>query len=245
MLNYTDMHIHALYGVDDGVKTEEMMLAMVDAEYQDGVRFLCLTPHYHPGYFGDNRDAVLRAYEQLCRTAEVRWPDLKLGLGNELRYDRGCLSWLRDGLCHTMNGSNYVLVDFIEDEENGRIHQALDRLLNAGYTPILAHAERYSRMKEQDIREFRENGVLIQVDTQSLFRGFGFFIQRRCTTLLKSRLVDLAGSDAHDLSRRPPGISDFSKAIGNLCGKDYAAAICSANTAHALFSAATMDTDWR
>ena len=244
-MTYSDMHIHALYGVDDGAKTEEMMLAMVDAEYQDGVRFLCLTPHYHPGYFGDNRDAVLRAYEQLCRTAEVRWPDLKLGLGNELRYDRGCLSWLRDGLCHTMNGTNYVLVDFIEDEENGRIHQALDRLLNAGYTPILAHAERYSRMKEQDIREFRENGVLIQVDTQSLFRDFGFFIQRRCKTLLKSRLVDLAGSDAHDLSRRPPGISDFSKAIGNLCGKDYAAAICSANTAHALFSAATMDTDWR
>lgn len=244
-MTYSDMHIHALYGVDDGAKTEEMMLAMVDAEYQDGVRFLCLTPHYHPGYFGDNRDAVLRAYEQLCRTAEVRWPDLKLGLGNELRYDRGCLSWLRDGLCHTMNGTNYVLVDFIEDEENGRIHQALDRLLNAGYTPILAHAERYSRMKEQDIREFRENGVLIQVDTQSLFRGFGFFIQRRCKTLLKSRLVDLAGSDAHDLIRRPPGISDFSKAIGNLCGKDYAAAICSANTAHALFSAATMDTDWR
>lgn len=244
-MTYSDMHIHALFGVDDGAKTEEMMLAMVDAEYQDGVRFLCLTPHYHPGYFGDNRDAVLRAYEQLCRTAEVRWPDLKLGLGNELRYDRGCLSWLRDGLCHTMNGTNYVLVDFIEDEKNGRIHQALDRLLNAGYTPILAHAERYSRMKEQDIREFRENGVLIQVDTQSLFRGFGFFIQRRCKTLLKSRLVDLAGSDAHDLSRRPPGISDFSKAIGNLCGKDYAAAICSANTAHALFSAATMDTDWR
>lgn len=59
-MTYSDMHIHALYGVDDGAKTEEMMLAMVDAEYQDGVRFFCLTPHYHPGYFGDNRDAVLR-----------------------------------------------------------------------------------------------------------------------------------------------------------------------------------------
>lgn len=244
-MTYSDMHIHALYGIDDGAKNEKIMLAMVDAEYQDGVRFLCLTPHYHPGYFDDNRDAVLRAYEQLCRTAEVRWPDLKLGLGNELRYDSGCISWLRDGLCHTMNGTDYVLVDFLEDEENGRIHQALDQLLNAGYTPILAHAERYSKLKERDIHEFRENGILIQVDTQSLFRGFGFFIQRRCKALLKARLVDFAGSDAHDLIRRPPGISDFSKAIGNLGGKDYAAAICSANTVHALFSAATMDTDWR
>ena len=32
-MTYSDMHIHALYGVDDGAKTEEMMLAMVDAEY--------------------------------------------------------------------------------------------------------------------------------------------------------------------------------------------------------------------
>lgn len=243
---YSDMHIHALFGVDDGAKTEKMMLAMVDAEYQDGVRFLCLTPHYHPGYFGDNRDAVLRAYERLCRVAETRWPNLTLGLGNELRYDRGCVNWLRDGLCHTMNGTNFVLVDFIEDEENGRIHRALDRLLNAGYTPILAHAERYSKLKERDIHEFRDNGILIQVDTQSLFRGFGFFIQRRCKALLKSRLVDFAGSDAHDLSHRPPGIADFSKAVGNIYSKDYAAAICSANTVHTLFPAALiLREEWR
>lgn len=234
-MNYSDMHIHALFGVDDGAKDEEKMLAMVDTEYQDGVRYLCLTPHYHPGYFGDNRDAVSRAYDRLCQEAERRWPELKLGLGNELRYDRGCVSWLRDGLCRTMNGTDYVLVDFLENEENGKIHRALDQLLNAGYTPILAHAERYGKLRERDIYEFRENGVLIQVDTQSLFRGFGFLIQRRCKALLKARLADFAGSDAHDLSRRPPGMSAFGKAVEALCSKDYATAICSANAVHVLF----------
>lgn len=244
-MTYSDMHIHALFGVDDGAKTEEMMLDMVDAEYQDGVRFLCLTPHYHPGYFGDNQDAVLLAYEKLCRVSESRWPDLRLGLGNELRYDRGCVSWLRDGLCHTMNGTDYVLVDFIEDEENARIHQALDQFLNAGYTPILAHAERYRELKEQDIREFRNNGILIQVDTQSLFRGFGFFIQRRCKALLKSRLVDFVGSDAHDLSLRPPGLSRFATAAEGMCGKDYVAALCAENAKHTLLQDITTVMDWR
>ena len=232
---YADMHMHALFGVDDGAETEETMLNMVDASYRDGVRFLCLTPHYHPGYFGVHQEQIQHAYDKLFEAAKSRWQDLKLGLGNELRYDRGCVSWLQEGLCRTINGTDYVLVDFLEDEENGRIHQALDLLLNAGYTPVLAHAERYGRLKELDIQEFRENGIVIQVDTQSLFRGFGFFIQRRCRNLLKLRLVDLAGSDAHDLHDRPPGISEFCKAAEKLCSKNYAEAICFENAAKMFF----------
>lgn len=244
-MTYTDMHIHALYGVDDGASTEEIMLAMVDAAYRDGTRFMCLTPHCHPGYFGDNRAGVARAYEKLCRTAETRWPELRLGLGNELRYERGCVSWLRDGLCHTMNGTDYVLVDFLESEENGKIHQAMDSLLNAGYTPILAHAERYGSLKERDVRAFRDNGVLIQTDARALFRDFGFAAQRRCKALLKARLVDFAGSDAHDLSRRPPGLSAFAQAVRELCGREYSAALCSENAKHALFNDTTTEIDWR
>lgn len=46
---FTDIHIHALYGVDDGAKTEAEMQAIVDASYADGIRTLCVTPHFHPG----------------------------------------------------------------------------------------------------------------------------------------------------------------------------------------------------
>lgn len=237
---YADIHNHALFGVDDGAKTEEVMLAMVEASYQEGVRFLCLTPHFHPGYFGDNRDNVLLAFEKLCQNALMKWPELKLSLGNELRYDQGCVSWLRDGKCMTMNETNYVLVDFHEREESKCIHQALDRLLNAGYTPILAHAERYGKLRECDIGQFRENGVLIQVDTQSLFRDFGFSTQRRCKGLLKSGLVDFAGSDAHNLTHRVPGMSRFYEAVKKLCSTEYATALCSTNAEHTFFTEANI-----
>lgn len=232
---YADIHTHALSGVDDGAKTEEMMLAMVDASYQDGVRCLCLTPHFYPGYFGDNKDAVLRAYEKLCRKVQERWPELMLGLGNELRYERGCVSWLREGLCRTMNGTDYVLIDFFEGENAKYIHQAMEQLLNAGYIPVLAHAERYKKLREHDIYEFKESGILIQVDTQSLFRRFGFSVQRRCRDLLKSQMVDFVGSDAHDLVNRSPELSRFYETVKRLCNEDYAVAICRKNAEHTFF----------
>ena len=61
-MEYTDLHIHALFGVDDGAKNEADMRAMVDAAYADGVRTLCVTPHYHPGYFGENCEKIDKAY---------------------------------------------------------------------------------------------------------------------------------------------------------------------------------------
>ena len=48
-----DIHIHLLFGVDDGAKDEDEMHAILDAAYQAGTRVLCCTPHFHPGYFGD------------------------------------------------------------------------------------------------------------------------------------------------------------------------------------------------
>ena len=49
-----DMHIHALYGVDDGARTEEEMRAIVTKSYEEGVRVMCVTPHFHPRYSGNH-----------------------------------------------------------------------------------------------------------------------------------------------------------------------------------------------
>lgn len=60
-----DIHIHLLFGVDDGAKDEDEMHAILDAAYQAGTRVLCCTPHFHPGYFGDNYDKVNVAFKRL------------------------------------------------------------------------------------------------------------------------------------------------------------------------------------
>lgn len=227
-MNYADIHIHALCGVDDGPKTEEEMFRLIDMAYDDGARLICLTPHFHPGYFGHNYEKRQTSFEKLqSREREVH-QDLELYLGNELRYSRECVSWLNDGLCRTMGGTNAVLVDFSADEKNKVIINGIERLLSGGYQPILAHVERYSdlRGKKQLLRELHANGVLLQVDTGSLFGSFGLRTQLWVKTILAERLADMMGSDAHDLHRRRPGIHKSYQYIARKWDSPYAELLC-------------------
>lgn len=226
-MEYADLHIHALYGVDDGAKTEADMRAMVDASYADGVRTLCVTPHYHPGYFGENREKIDVAFSALKEYVRQKYPELELYLGNELRYSRDCVSWLHGDQCHTLNGTQYVLVDFSETAEAQTISDGLERLLNAGYRPILAHAERYRALWGQIklIRSFRENSVLLQVDAQSLLGDFGYRIQWQSRRLLGAGLVELVCSDSHDVRQRPPELSRCVQFVQKKYGTDCAQAV--------------------
>lgn len=226
-MKYADLHIHALFGVDDGAKTEAEMQTIVDASYADGVRALCCTPHFHPGYFGVNREKIDAAFFTLVEYTHQRYPELELCLGNELRYSRDCVSWLRSGQCRTLNGTQYVLVDFSESEEKQMITDGLERLLNAGYRPVLAHVERYRSLWGQTrlIRSLLENGVLLQMDAQSLLGQFGFRIQRQCKTLLREGMVELICSDGHDVRNRPPELSRCFQVVQKKFGPNYANAL--------------------
>lgn len=242
-MEYADLHIHALHGVDDGAKTEADMRSIVDASYADGVRTLCVTPHYHPGYFGDNRERIKAAFSALEEYTSQKYPELKLYLGNELRYSRDCVSWLDSGQCHTLNGTQYVLVDFSETVEAQIISSGLERLLNAGYRPVLAHVERYRSLWVQQklIRSFRENGVLLQVDAQSILGRFGYRTQRQSRVLLENGLVELICSDSHDVRQRPPELSQCYRLVQKKYGTDYAQALFCDNGIKLLHEGATKE----
>ena len=227
-MNYADTHMHALFAVDDGPSTEKEMFQMVDAAYDDGARLICLTPHFHPGYFGDNRAKAESAFQTLLDYENTMHPDLKLYLANELRYSRSCISWLDDGMCRTLGKTNRVLVDFSEDEDIRIIIGGVERLLSAGYVPVLAHVERYTELRGKKIilQELRDNGVLLQMDSKSVFNGFGLITKVWSRTILDARLIDIVASDAHDISRRTPGIGQCYRYIAKKCGTDYANAVC-------------------
>ena len=236
-MQFSDIHIHALYNCDDGAKNLEYMYKMIDAAYIDGERFVCLTPHCHPGFFGENSEKIQESFKLLSEYAKDKYPDLQLALGNELRFDQGCAEWIADGRCLCMNNTNYVLVDFDETEEKSRISQGLNSILNKGYIPILAHAERYTKIRGniKFLIEQKDNGVLIQVDTKSVLGDFGFGTKMFAKSILKNYLADFVSSDAHSLRTRPPGISETYEYIKKKYGTEYAEAVCLKNAKRMIF----------
>lgn len=219
---FADIHNHTLASVDDGAKSEQMMYRMLDAAYADGTRFLCLTPHFHPGCFGDNREAAKESFQKLRSYAAQHCPQLQLYLGNELRFSPNCDHWLREGLCRTLNGTVSVLVDFSADASQEQINRGLGRLLSMGYVPVLAHAERYYRLSIATIRNLKRNGIRIQINAGSLTGSFGWRAQFRVRRLLREHLVCMVASDAHNLKNRPPLLSESYLIAKKLTDQKYA-----------------------
>jgi protein-tyrosine phosphatase len=68
-----------------------------------------------------------------------------------------------------------------------------------GYTPILAHPERYLFYHKdyEKFHELKEKGVLLQVNVASIMGYYGKPIKTIAHKLLKDKLVDLLGTDMH------------------------------------------------
>lgn len=207
---FADIHCHALAGVDDGAADDGEMFAMIDAAYADHVRLLCFTPHWQPSAFGDNRRKAADAFRRATDYVAFKRYDMRLFLANELRSDRGDVSWLADRLCKTLGGGRSVLVDFSSAESVKNISDGVYRLLGAGYKPVLAHAERYSAFgfSIDRLRGLRSDGVMLQIDAGSLLGRFGLGCRIRSRALLEAQLVDIAASDAHNTSNRPTELTE-------------------------------------
>lgn len=219
---FADIHNHSLASVDDGARSEEAMYRMVEAAYADGVRYLCLTPHFSPIHFGDNRASALESFQTLKVYVAEHCPQLRLYLGNELRYSPNCDRWIREGSCRTLSDSSLLLVDFSADAGQHQIVRGLSQIMGMGYQPVLAHAERYQNLSAGCIQDFVRNGIRIQVNVGSLTGTFGWGARLRAKQLLRNRLVCMVASDAHDLQRRPPLLSRGYEITKKITDEDYA-----------------------
>jgi len=68
-----------------------------------------------------------------------------------------------------------------------------------GYTPIIAHPERYSYLirNKEFYDELRDIGCLFQLNLLSLGGGYGKTVTELSQHLLKNNFYSLAGTDLH------------------------------------------------
>ena len=218
---FTDIHSHILAGVDDGPGRVDQMYALLVSSYQDGANCICCTPHYNPGYYGNNTSESLKMFQELTQYVNAKYPDLQLCLGNELHYGQGCVEWVEAGLCRTLNGTRHILVDFDYDERYQVIEFAVMSFLRHGYIPVLAHIERYASLRRRSklVMRLRDIGAIIQVNASSVLRPHRYPLVRK---ILQQRIVDVIASDTHNLENRPPVLSKAYNEVSQKYGKDYA-----------------------
>ena len=191
-----DIHNHILYGVDDGSKDLDMSLAMLKEEMEQGVTRVYLTPHQNQQTL--TGPLLKERYQSFLLELKEKGIDMDIRLGAEIYYYPGLKQDLLSGKALTMDESKYVLVEFSTRTETN-VSEIVYELVVAGFTPIIAHIERYPYLKKEDYFDIKEAGGLIQINSSS----FSHFSSRGLIKyLLKNDLVDYVATDAHDNSKR-------------------------------------------
>ena len=226
----TDMHTHLLYNTDDGPKELKTSVAMMDIAYQEGIRRIVLTPHYHPVKCMIPQKEIEKGIDELREIAAQIYPDLKLYQGREVYYTNGIEEEIiKKGL--TINNTRYVLVEFDFNERRQNIRTYVGNLLNQGLIPIIAHIERYYDCirDEEFAYDLKDMGALIQINSSAVLKGEGQEAMRYTRNLLKEEVIDIIATDAHSDKNRAPRLREAVSWIANKCGVDYARKTASDN----------------
>ncbi len=194
-----DLHSHLLPALDDGVPTLEEAIDLIEALARTGYRHLVTTPHVS-GERYPNTSQVIRASAQAVQEA-IRQEGIPITLRAAAEYmlDEHFAHLLRDNDLLTLDERGHVLVEMSFLHPPLALHKYLFDMQSKGYTPVLAHPERYPfyHFKLEEYRQLKQMGCLFQVNILSITGHYGPDVQQSALLLLKHRLVDFLGTDAH------------------------------------------------
>lgn len=234
-----DMHSHILPAFDDGAKTVEDSLSLIDCLKQQGINNICLTPHFYT-----NEMSVEDFVEKRAEAFEAFRPhipeDVNIVLGAEV-YVTHYLFNNQDLSELTYGDSPYILTEFPYDSKFGeQTMRQFDIIMrNCGLIPVMPHVERYSHLLDHPdvIEELRDMGVIIQTNISNYADKAPFFRKRKLLKYISNGLIDILGSDAHSFHHNTPEV--FARAmqtISDKCGADVLAEMM--DTAAEIFDSA-------
>ena len=218
-----DIHCHILPGLDDGAQSMEETVAMLHVAAAEGITDVIATPHFKHGGSHFDPEKVMQRIETVQSAIDEEQIPITLYPGCEIFYFGGVEELLRDKRAMTLNHSRYVLIEFSPAVQYSYLRNALHTTMDAGYLPILAHAERYDCLRDdlEDIEYLNNSGVHIQINADSVISG-GIKTKKFVQQLLKHELVDFIATDAHDNKYRQQKLAKCRSHLIRKYGSDYA-----------------------
>ena len=197
---HTDVHCHILPGVDHGSQDVIQSLEMLRAELAMGINRVVLTSHVTADTFENTPESLNAAFEILKKAVADAGLPIELHVSAEYRLDDYWNAQWAKGAVLPMPG-NYLLLENSFLQERLDMDQFIFEVQSKGYKPILAHPERYAyySMRRERLVKLHAAGVKFQVNVLSLSGYFGHGARDLAQWLIKEHMVDLLGSDMHNI----------------------------------------------
>ncbi|SFC63864.1 tyrosine-protein phosphatase [Ruminococcus albus] len=194
-----DFHSHFLPKIDDGSRSIDESLQILDIMAKGGIDTIVATPHFYcteqsVESFLENRT---KAYEELKPNLRPEHPDIHFGA--EVLYDHSLVNYEKlPQLC--IEGTNWLLLEMPYTDLDDKIINGVASITERGDVKVfIAHIERYLNFTSMKrLEQLMRLEVLGQINAKSLT---SFMSKRRCMKLIEHGYVHVLGSDYHRIGR--------------------------------------------
>ncbi len=196
--NHVDIHSHLLPGIDDGAKTFEHTLKLVNALQSFGISQIITTPHVIKNIWNNTPEIIQSKKDSTIIELENNQIRIPFSAAAEYMMDDNFVKLLNNEKLLTLK-KNYVLVEMSYINPPIQLYSILFDLQVAGYIPVLAHPERYLFYHNnfEEYHKLKKSGCLFQLNLLSVVGYYGDEIAKVADKLLKNGLYDYVGSDVH------------------------------------------------
>ena len=209
----TDMHCHLLPMVDDGSKSLEESLVVMETMSAVGFKQIRLTPHFCYPRFPNDEDSILERFKYFCDEVEANKGDRivprMVSCTGEYQIDDGFQGHVDSGKLLTYHFSDpkrdaekgLLLIEFSLRQKRMGLDETIFARTMEGYDVILAHPERYPYFDSNSsfLEQLKEQGVYFQVNILSLEGFYGPESQKKAFDYVENGWIEFLGTDMHNL----------------------------------------------
>ena len=196
----TDLHSHLIPGIDDGSKSMDDSIQMIEAFIAQGYTKLITTPHIMSHRYPNSKAIIEEGLVALKEELNARNIAIEIEVASEYYLDETVMDLVQERDIMTF-GDYYMLFEMSYVQPLHYLDDMVYEMKIAGYNPVLAHPERYIYMHEDfsKYERLKESGLLFQVNIPSLGGFYSKAIQTAAKQIADAGMIDFIGSDAHKI----------------------------------------------
>lgn len=194
-----DIHSHLIPNLDDGVSNLEETVTCLKQLSNWGIQKVITTPHVNRDWYPNTTAMIKQGLKTVQQFVADQQLPLTVSVAAEYMLDDFFLDQLRKGDLLSFGEKQYLLIEAGWFTAPFGIADILVQIQKRGYTPVLAHPERYAYYHNDanTLAYLRELGCLFQLNWMSICRRYGSRVEKQARYLLQQRWVDFIGSDIH------------------------------------------------
>ncbi len=195
---FVDIHSHILPNIDDGSKSIEETSILLEEMALLGINKCIATPHTMPNVWDNSSDFIQETFLNTKSNLPKNLDQMLHRVSSEYMMDETFIERLQNEKLLAIK-DNIVLVEMSYLNPTVDLKNILFQLQIKGYTPLLAHPERYLyyHNSKQDYFRLKELGCLFQLNLLSTIEYYGKSVTTIADFLLANNLIDFVGSDIH------------------------------------------------